>query len=171
MYTIGMDPSLSNWGYVVGKYTAGGFEVLTSGCIQTKIDKKAKKSKKPKNEQDLERAQVLSKGLKALLKKWKASEILIELPVGSQSSRAQTSYGICLGVFSQFNVPYTVIRNNQIKALAGKTVGEEVTKQDIIDVVKEKGYAYIFENHKVSIHEHIADAMGTILVKMKNESF
>ena len=56
MYTIGMDPSLSNWGYVVGKYVAGGFEVRTSGCIQTKIDKKAKKSKKPKNEQDLERA-------------------------------------------------------------------------------------------------------------------
>ena len=105
------------------------------------------------------------------MKKWKAKEILIELPVGSQSSRAQTSYGICLGVFSQFNVPYTVIRNNQIKALADKAVGEEVTKQDIINVVKEKGYAYIFENHKVSVHEHIADAMGTILVKIKNESF
>jgi hypothetical protein len=45
--------------------------------------------------------------------------VFAELPVGSQSSRAQTSYGLCLGVLACIDKPIIQLTPNDIKMHIG----------------------------------------------------
>jgi hypothetical protein len=54
-----------------------------------------------------------------------------ELPVGSQSSRAQTSYGICLGVLACINKPLIQLTPTEIKQHVGGK--KDTSKAEIIE--------------------------------------
>lgn len=91
---VGLDPSLSNWGVSLATYNTQTQHLdIHSGFV---IKTRPSKTKQSKNKQDLERALQLYQGLFTVISK--ATVWTAELPTGSQSSRAMTSYGICLGV-------------------------------------------------------------------------
>lgn len=170
MTIVGMDPSIQNWGMV--KVKIGKDKIIQPqevAVIHSRASKKGSKEAKAtyKNKEDLERGVILVK--KILSFSDKADHIFVELPVASQSARACVSYGMCVGLFAavaETGIPYTIIRNNEIKKMAG--YGDDairpVEKNEVIDYVNAKGYASIFSGFKKSEHEHLADAMMTILV-------
>ena len=94
---VGFDPSLKNWGI------AEAILDLDSGILSTPVlsvvqptDDTGTKKKVRKNSLDLERAEQLAAGAFAAAER--AKVIFVEVPHGSQSSRAMVSYGVCLGV-------------------------------------------------------------------------
>lgn len=168
---VGLDPSLTNWGYTHGQYNTdtdvididgvGVFSPVASGGKQVR-----------QNSKDLERAHELSKGVFTLVELVQPHSIFIEVPVGSQSARAMASYGICIGIiaalkattaYSIFEVTPTEVK---IAAVGNKTA----TKQQMIEWAtttyptakwptnKRSGITSIVAGKA----EHMADAIGAI---------
>lgn len=174
MVIVGMDPSIQNWGMVKVKVDKEkNIQLLESAVVHSLASKKGSKAAKAtyKNVEDLERGKILINKTLSFCKD--VDYIFIELPVASQSARACVSYGMCVGLFSAVaneGIPYRVIRNNEIKRMAGYKDDNirPVEKSEVIDYVTSEGYKDIFNNFKKDEHEHLADAMMTILVGLKN---
>lgn len=170
MIIVGMDPSIQNWGMVkvkIGKDKI--IQLQEVAVIHSLASKKGSREAKAtyKNKEDLERGVILVK--KILSFSDKADHIFVELPVASQSARACVSYGMCVGLFAavaEIGIPYTIIRNNEIKRMAGykDDAIRPVEKNEVIEYVSSQKYDSIFSGFKKAEHEHIADAMMTILV-------
>ena len=104
----------------------------------------------------------------------------IEVPVGSQSSRAMASYGICIGILGVLRaqrIPFMEITASNVKkVMTGSTTA---TKKDMIDAAvsrypdlnwpryTKKGITQISSTHA----EHMADAMGAVIAGTQSEQF
>lgn len=96
---LGMDPSLKNWGFSVGECdTDTGSIAIDRVGIFSPVKSTAKGVRQ--NSKDLERALDLSSNLFDLTNTVEPNVIFVEMPAGSQSARASTSYGICIGIIS-----------------------------------------------------------------------
>ncbi len=95
---VGVDPSMSNFGLAVGTLDLETDELEIHGL--TLVETKAGSNKKTVrvNSDDLRRASEIWRVAKPIIDK--ANMVFCELPVGSQNSRSQTSYGICIGVLA-----------------------------------------------------------------------
>ena len=83
-----MTPSLRNWGIAKMTYDdSTGLDLLSVDVIHTSIDKESKKSKAL---QDLEACNTLIEGINKHLEG--IDLIVIELPIGSQSSSNRATY-------------------------------------------------------------------------------
>lgn len=158
MIVLGFDPSLSNWGYCKVNITDTGLEFMDYGVIRTKPDKrKIKQSIK-----DYERCQYLYKNLLPLLDD--VDVICVELPTGSQSSRAMVSYSVCIALtacISHIKPDIKIITPKQIKEHTNAIDG---SKEHIINWVKSK-----YPNLKLPCKtkaEHISDSIVAIHVGM-----
>lgn len=69
------------------------------------------------NSDDLRRASEIWRVAKPIIDK--ANMVFCELPVGSQNSRSQTSYGICIGVLACVDKPLIQVTPNEIKHFVG----------------------------------------------------
>lgn len=117
---VGFDPSLSNWGIA-----AGTLDVISKDVIITSLDviKTAPTKEKSvrKNSTDLDRAEILVKGALGALRG--AQAVFVEVPVGSQTARAMTSYGVCVGILAAFRAagkPFFIISPDEVKKVTGK---------------------------------------------------
>lgn len=161
-----MDPSMSNWGLVKVDLQGRIIRPITSDVIVTTALSKKKAKNIYKNEEDLERALQLRRGILSFIGV-DTEHIYVELPSGGgKSARAQISYGVCLGVFSNVTCPFTVIRNTEIKKFVGYEDSDirKVEKEEVIKKMLELGYEKIFTGFKKNVHEHIADAMAALCV-------
>lgn len=180
MQIVGFDPSLSNWGVALATLDLDTLEINVSGLhvIQTEPEKDKKMRKVVrKNSEDLERAKLLYKGAAdAAEGRWLA---FVEIPVGSQSSRAMASYGCCIGVLAAVGqvIPVIQVTPNEVK-LAGcgiKTASKEEMIQAMIakhpaapwPVKTVKG----FNTPIASKCEHLADAIASIEAGIKTDEF
>lgn len=166
MIVVGMDPSMSNWGLVKADLQGRILRPIAADVIVTKKLTKKKAKNLYANEEDLERAMIMSRGVISFLG-IDTEHIYVELPSGGgKSARAQISYGFCIGVFSQLKIPFTVIRNTEIKKFVGYGNQEvrKVEKAEVIQKMVELGYEKIFTGFKKNVHEHIADAMAALCV-------
>ena len=166
MIVVGMDPSMSNWGLVKANMQGRILRPIAADVIVTKKLTKKKAKNLYLNEEDLERAMLMSREVLSFLG-IDTEHIYVELPSGGgKSARAQISYGFCIGVFSQLKIPFTVIRNTEIKKLAGYGNSEvrKVEKEEVIQKMKDLGYQSIFTGHTKTLHEHIADAMAALYI-------
>lgn len=155
MKVIGFDPSLSNWGYSVGLLT-DKLTIVGFGVICTKPDKR----KLRQNLKDFERCQILYDELTGLISKHKPDVICIELPTGSQSSRAMVSYAVCIALTACINhnkLPIHIVTPNQIKAYTGSP---NASKDDVINLVKQL-HPYLKLPAKTKA-EHICDSILAI---------
>ena len=114
---VGLDPSLRNWGVAVATYDTedGSLEVNELAVIRPCN----KRGKVPMNVFDLGRAVHLAKYVGPYLVG--AKKVMVELPVGSQSSRAMVNYGMCLGVMGAiYSTSYelTVVTAREVKSIA-----------------------------------------------------
>lgn len=185
MIIVGMDPSLSNWGIVRTEISKDReIQLLEATVIHTtnlkrklpknkiKIPDKLRAEVKANNEiyknvEMLNRGRHLCREAFAFIKQ--ADFIFVELPVAGQSAVSCVNYGMCVGLFSaiaEIGIPYEVIRNNEIKKMAG--YGEKkiraVEKDEIVDYIHNLGFSELFSKFKNAEHEHLADALMAVLV-------
>ena len=177
---VGFDPSLSNWG--IAKATLDLDTMLLSvdglDVIQTdpEKDKKVRKVVR-KNSEDLERAKLLHKGVKEAMEgHWIA---FVEVPVGSQSSRAMASYGVCIGVLAEVGnaMPMIQVTPTEVK-VAGCGI-KTATKDEMIEAMigKYPDAPWAMKTVKgvktpiASKCEHMADALAAIEAGMKTDEF
>lgn len=166
----GLDPSLSNFGMSKGI-------LINDSKIQINeiqlVTTKSNPSIKFRNMDDLERAKQLGRAMIEFFSD--VDVIYVELPVGSQSSRAQTSYGVCIGVIAALGSRVKRVSAKDVKLVA--TGNPEASKQDMIDwatnLYPELTWHTKKRNGVLSYtgkNEHVADSIAAIHAGLKNES-
>ncbi len=174
MVLAGIDPSLRNFGMVKGHFelAQGDFGLDEIKLIETASDNKNKTVRK--NSDDLRRAREIYEGMSAFLKG--VNIAFVEIPIGSQSSRAMTSYGICIGLLASLKVPLIQVTPSEVKLAA---VGNKnASKQQMIDWATDTFPEANWFSHKRggNVHytgknEHVADALAAIFAGARTDTF
>lgn len=180
MQIVGLDPSLSNFGVAKVTLDLDTLKFTVDELIVVKTepekDKKARKVVR-KNSEDLERAKLLYKGaMDATDHAWMA---FAEVPVGSQSSRAMASYGVCLGVLAAvaLKLPMIQVTPTEVKVVA--TNCKTATKGEMIEAMMKKYPDAPWPMRKAGgvmvpnagECEHLADAVAAIEAGMATDEF
>lgn len=181
---MGVDPSLNNWGFSYGYLymspdSTPSLEIEYGQVIQNKS--KPSKVKQPKNVIDMNRASEIYIEMLAHLKEFHPSYVFIELPYGSQSSRAMMSAGLCTGVMGSlvggYNTRYEVVTPRVCKKV---TVGTHTaSKEEMIEWVVDNHPEYelptrMLKGERVinsSQAEHIADSIAAIHAGIINKTY
>ena len=167
---IGMDPSLSNWGFIKAKVDVDTQRIRGSDALLCETKPGKDKKTVRKNSDDLKRARALSDALKNQCED--VAIAFVEVPVGSQSAASMKSYGVCIGILSMMSIPMIQVSPDEVK-LAGAGC-KNATKEEMITAHPEifwlkrktKGDAVLLNKN-----EHLADALGAIYAGMKTEDF
>lgn len=181
---LGLDPSMSNFGIAKAtldldtmKFTVDALHVVQT---EPEKDKKVRKVVR-KNSEDLERAQLLHKGAMEAVEGHFIA--FVEVPVGSQSSRAMASYGVSLGVIAAVAnaMPVVQVTPTEVK-MAGCGI-KTATKGEMIEAMVAKypdaPWPRYTQNgkgfKKGDIHageaEHLADALAAIEAGIGTDEF
>ena len=171
---VGFDPSLSNWGIAIGAYDSNSkvLEITDLSVIHTSINSVDKR----KSNQDLLRATQLTKGILSILNWYKPDEIYVEVPHGSQSSRAMASYGICIGILAACRTldwSFVSLSEHQVKM--GSIGHRKASKDEMIEWAYNLHPNAPWPKHTVKgieqlvkgKCEHMADAVATLHVGIK----
>lgn len=160
---VGFDPSMQNWGIAESQLD------LITGILDTPklslVTTKADDSKQVRvNSSDLARANELASVVIQVAKQ--AKVVFVEIPVGSQSARAMTSYGICIGILGSIrSMGIPLIEVNPTEVKKAFTGNKNATKREMIDQAFEYYPEANFPVHKGKIvdkAEHMADAIASI---------
>jgi|TARA_B110000037_G_scaffold89142_1_gene105542 Holliday junction resolvasome RuvABC endonuclease subunit len=174
---VGFDPSLRNWGIATGEYCLDNARLQITGLAVTKpVLPKGKQVRQ--NSKDLDASFQLAEG--ALSAAQGADAIFVEVPVGSQSSRAMASYGMCngiLGALRAFGIPFFEVTPTEVKLIS---VGDKkATKQEMISWATSKHPEAPWPTKKVKggvsivegTAEHMADAVAAIYAGLATSEF
>lgn len=170
---VGLDPSLSNFGMAIGTLDIHSGKVVIER-LEIAQTKSGDKKQVRVNSDDLRRAHDIWDLAKPVIDN--AQLVFCELPVGSQSSRAQTSYGICIGVLACIDKPLIQVTPIEIKKfVAGK---QTTSKEEIIEwaMAKHPEAPWLKRTVKgeetvVAKNEHLADAVAAIHTGMMTDQF
>lgn len=173
---VGMDPSLRNWGVVRASLDVNTMEISVENMSIIQPAKEDPLSVKTvrKNSDDLRRSKWL---YERMIDQCKGASIAIaEVPVGSQSSRAMASYGICIGLLSTIQIPLIQVTPNEVKlASVGK---KTATKNEMIDWSYKKHPEADWKTRKskgevvlINDNEHLADAVAAIYAGISTDQF
>lgn len=160
---VGFDPSLTHWGIAKGELD------LTTGFLYDPIlwvlepDKVALKQVR-QNSKDLNVAKQLATA--AFARAEGAKAIFVEVPVGSQSARAMTSYGVCVGIlgamlakdFELIEVTATEVK----KAFTGNKNASKLQMIAQAQSLYPKANFPVYRGKVTQAAEHVADALGAI---------
>jgi len=174
---VGLDPSLRNWGIAIGDYCLDNARLQITELTVTKPALPTGKQVR-QNSKDLTAASQLAEGALAAVQG--ADAIFVEVPVGSQSSRAMASYGICVGILGSlraFNTSFYEVTPTEVKLIS---VGDrKATKEQMIvwgitthpeapwPTQKVKGVDRVIQ----STAEHMADAVAAIYAGLATPEF
>lgn len=182
LVVVGFDPSMNNWGVCRSIITVDPTD-LRNSFLQVKhlavINPVKPDTKQVRtNSKDLIAAEQLAAG--ALEAAKGAQAIFVEVPHGSQSARAMTSYGLCVGVLGAlraFGIPFFEVSATEVKmASVGK---KTATKQEMIawargqhpeanwPTYKQGGVEFVSEAKA----EHMADATAAIYAGVRTPAF
>jgi len=174
---VGLDPSLNNWGIATGLYcmNTGDIKICTLNVI-CPIIPKGKQVRQ--NSKDIDAASQLALGLQEALEH--AQAVFVEVPVGSQSSRAMASYGICIGILGACRVQgihMLELTPSEVKIAAVNS--KTATKQEMInwavDSHPKAPWPYYKQHGQEVLNigkaEHMADAVATIYAGVKLNQF
>lgn len=161
----GIDPSLNNWGLVKTTYNTelDSIHVLETDLVSSKGIKKFRV-----NETDVAKAETIYKHVIPFVAD--SDMIVIEVPTGSQSSRAMASYGICVGLIGALHslgIPVVMVTPMMVKRTVA---GDTVSKEDVINWATEQHPEMVLPTQTIkgeerivlSKAEHIADALTAI---------
>lgn len=165
---LGIDPSLRNWGYAFATININTLEFSNLSlaiCTPTIDNNKQTRV----NTRDEQRAFVLAEYAFQACKD--NHLIFIETPVGSQSSRAQTSYGITLGIMAALRAKgfsLTPVSAKSVKL--ARTGNSNATKEQMIASAMQTYPQANWPTRTVKAQtlpilgkaEHMADAIGCI---------
>lgn len=168
----GLDPSLRNWGVAKGilDLDSGNFELLSIDVITTQ-DIKSKQVRQ--NSSDLRSATTLAESMLEL-SGW-AKVAFVECPVGSQSARGMTSYGVCVGVLGAMRasgLELIEVTPEEVKlSMTGKGTA---TKAEMIEAAVKCYPDADWPRAKGKVlnkAEHMADAISTIHAGVRTPVF
>lgn len=177
MPIVGYDPSLRNWGVAVGGYDTITKTLLVHSLrVLCPVIPKNKQVRQ--NSMDLLSAQQLNAAATAIAQG--AGAVFVEVPHGSQSSRAMASYGICVGVLGSLRaqgIPFFEVTAREVKMASVGT--EQATKGEMINWAMRKHpeapWPQVTKKGVVSISaaqaEHMADAIAAIHAGMAGQPF
>mgnify|MGYP000008827789 FL=1 len=171
---VGVDPSMSNFGLAIGtldldtdKLEIHGLELVETKAGGTKKTVRV-------NSDDLRRAKEIWRTARPIIEQ--AHIVFCELPVGSQSSRAQTSYGVCIGVLACVDKPLIQVTPNEIKHYVGNKL--TTSKEEIIQwaIAKQPDAPWLRRKQAgkdvlVTKNEKLADAIASIYSGMQTDQF
>lgn len=169
---LGCDPSLRNWGMAEANLD------LTTGVLSTPfltlVQPKDLEGKQVRqNSNDLHLAEQLAEPAMAAARK--AKVIFVEVPVGSQSSRAMASYGVCVGVLGAIRaLGIPLIEVTALETKKALTGNKLATKREMIAKAFELYPDANFPVHNGKIPdkaEHMADAIASIHSGVKTPMF
>ncbi len=175
---VGFDPSLRNWGIASGMYYPNEDGRLSIELLEVTQPVLPKGKQVRQNSLDLLAAAALAKA--AFDSIITAAAVFVEVPVGSQSSRAMASYGICVGILGALRsggTPFFELSPEEVKKAS---VGiKTATKAQMIEwavakhpeanwpTYKQHGEDVISEAKA----EHMADAVATIYAGLSCQPF
>ena len=174
---VGLDPSLRNWGIAKGTYDTSSQQVGIYNLDVVNTESKKRKLIR-QNTQDITAATKLMTEVAAACTD--ADVIFIEVPVGSQSSRACVSYGICIGILGALNYlekPFFELTPTEVKLA---TVGKKTaSKREMISWAVNKHLSAPWPTRQLKgeskivegTAEHMADAVATIYAGIKSDLF
>ena len=174
---LGMDPSLRNWGLAAGQYdTSNGMLIINKLGLTNPVLPTGKQVRQ--NSKDIEAARQLSLGAQEFLPGVQA--VFVEVPVGSQSSRAMASYGVCVGVLGALRaqgIPFFEVTPNEVKlaAVGKKTASKREMIQWAYDMHPTANWPFYTKNGQTVISEakaeHMADAIASIHAGIAGNEF
>jgi len=176
------DPSFTAWGWAVidGKTSA----ILKTGCIKTKTE--GKKRRIRKGDETVQRTGEIDQVILGLIKKYKISYILTELPHGSQNASGALMIGIVIGLLKmlsdtlEIGIEWYSERDSK-KCLLGKISATKIETMIAIDKLYDvpitkgigknrKGEIVALWSGVGYIDEAVADALAIYNVAMKESS-
>lgn len=167
---VGLDPSMSNWGFAKANLNLSTLEVTNVELVL--IETSSKKDKNVRvNSSDLERSRELYEAIQEHTEG--AIISFVEVPHGSQSARAMASYGMCIGLLSSVQSHSMIqLSEAQLKvATLGRKTG---SKEEAIEWATNKHPEANWLKRKDSIlkkNEHLADALAAIYAGLKSTDF
>lgn len=174
---VGFDPSLRNWGLAVGTYDVGAKKLLVDHldiiCPALPTGKQVRQ-----NSLDLIASNQLF--MEALAAAKGAHAVFVEVPHGSQSSRAMASYGICVGVLGSLRasgVPFFEVNASEVKLATG--LKKDASKKEMIAWAtvnhQEANWPTYTRDGATMISEakaeHMADAVAAIRAGIRLNGF
>jgi Holliday junction resolvasome RuvABC endonuclease subunit len=173
---IGIDPSLRNFGFARGVYDSETGDVEITGIALSETHAATKEDKKNSRQNELDLADAVIHQ-NTMIHQCVGNEIAFaEVPVGSQSSRAMLSVGVCIGILSSCPIPMIAVTPTQVKK-AGTGVGT-ASKDEMIAsahmlhpdapwlTIKRKGAMELLGKN-----EHMADAIFAIYAGIRTAEF
>jgi Holliday junction resolvasome RuvABC endonuclease subunit len=172
-----MDPSLRNWGIATGIYDTETRElIITAIDVIQPVLSKAKQVRQ--NSLDIDASKQLFAAAYRYAQGTQA--VFAEIPVGSQSSRAMASYGVCTGVIGSLkgmSIPIIEVNPTEVKlaAVGNKTATKEQMIAWATSKHPEANWPRYNQNGKSIISEakaeHMADAIGSIYAGIASTTF
>jgi Holliday junction resolvasome RuvABC endonuclease subunit len=174
---VSFDPSLRNWGIAQGQLIVNNQSVIEQVTVdQISVIKPNLTTGKQvrQNSLDLESAnQLYNSAHQATIG---CKVIFVEVPVGSQSSRAMASYGICVGVLGALRasgIPLFEVTPNEVKlaSVGSKTASKAEMINWAVNLHPEAGWPMSRGSVVAGKAEHMADAIATIYAGIKTQPF
>lgn len=169
---VGFDPSLRNWGIAESTLDLEtGF--LDTPKLTTVCPKDMEGKQVRQNSHDLFISEQLAEVVIPIAKTAKA--IFVEVPVGSQTARAMTSYGICVGILGtirSMGVPLIEVTPLEVKKVF--TGDKLATKEKMIAMAVSLYPDANFPKYRGEVSgkaEHVADAIATIHAGVRTPVF
>lgn len=167
---IGMDPSMSNWGYCRAQINVKTLKVTVEKIWTVTTEKgKAKKQVRVSSD-DIDRARTLVEALETACED--AQIAFVEVPHGSQSANGMKSYAMCIGVLAQCKIPMVQLSEMDLKT---RTTGKKAaTKREGIEwaSTQHPKAGWPMRNGEVQANaEHMADAVAAIHAGLVDEQF
>lgn len=171
---VGVDPSLSNFGFAEAKINTDTDEIYDINLYLCEAPPPPKNKQVRQNSVDLERAKGLYEALQSTLKN--ADIVFVELPVGSQTARAMASYGVCIGLFASVIKPMIQVTATEVKvagagyknATKAEMISWGVTKYPKANWLTTKSKGVITHTAK---NEHLADALAAIHAGIRTDDY
>lgn len=171
---MGVDPSLRNTGYCVGRYDTKANEIFLVGTIHTVAKKTS-----PAVLAHLQDGLDLYSGMVNLINKYKPAYVFYEYPIGSKSAGAMRSYGFVVMMFAALKVQFKHIqfighRVSEIKEYFGGTKDAEkefITNRAYDLSATAVGWKLDKKGWPLKKCQHIGDSVATYFTGCHHKGF
>lgn len=170
---LGTDPTLTNFGMVHMTYDTASAKLHVLRMELVVTERKVTKSIR-QNSDDLRRAEELNLRFHHACKG--KNMVFSEIPTGSQSARANLSFGVVIGLLAGCPVPLIQIQPSETKLAAVGT--KTASKEEMIEWAVEKYPNLNWHRRKskgnlvlMNSNEHLADAIAVVHAGVNTDEF